>query len=106
VIEHTGQATWEKSVRSLARGGRLVTCGATSGFDGKTDLRALFGKSIALLGSYMGRLAEFDEVQKHIRARRLKPVIDRVLPLAQARAAHEAMENRQQFGKIVLAVGG
>jgi len=106
VIEHTGQATWEKSVAALARGGRLVTCGATSGFDGKTDLRALFGKSIALYGSYMGRLAEFDEVQKHIRAKRLKPVIDRVLPLAQARAAHEAMENREQFGKIVLAIGG
>ena len=105
VIEHTGQATWEKSVAALARGGRLVTCGATSGFDGKTDLRALFGKSIALYGSYMGRLAEFDEVLRHIRARRLKPVIDRVLPLAQARAAHEAMENREQFGKIVLAIG-
>jgi len=105
VIEHTGQATWEKSVAALARGGRLVTCGATSGFDGRTDLRALFGKSIALYGSYMGRLAEFDEVLKHIRARRLKPVIDRVLPLAQARAAHEAMENREQFGKIVLSVG-
>jgi len=106
VIEHTGQATWEKSIAALARGGRLVTCGATSGFDGKTDLRALFGKSIVLYGSYMGRLAEFDEVLKHIRARRLEPVIDRVLPLEQARAAHEAMENREQFGKIVLAVGG
>jgi len=104
VIEHVGQATWEKSVQCLARGGRLVTCGATSGFEGKTDLRALFGKSIALYGSYMGRLAEFDEVLKHIRAGRLKPVIDRVLPLRDARAAHEAMEHREQFGKIVLTV--
>ena len=102
VIEHTGQDTWEKSVASLARGGRLVTCGASSGFDGKTDLRALFGKSISLHGSYMGRLAEFDEVLKHIRAGRLKPVLDRVLPLRDARAAHEALEQRAQFGKIVL----
>ena len=77
---------------------------ATSGFDGKTDLRAMFGKSITLYGSYMGRLAEFDEVLKHIRAKRLKPVIDRVLPLREARAAHEALEKREQFGKIVLAV--
>jgi NADPH:quinone reductase-like Zn-dependent oxidoreductase len=103
VIEHTGQDTWEKSVAALARGGRLVTCGATTGFDGKTDLRALFGKSIALYGSYMGRLAEFDEVLKHVRSGRLKPVVDRVLPLQDARAAHEAIEQRAQFGKIVLA---
>jgi NADPH:quinone reductase-like Zn-dependent oxidoreductase len=102
VIEHVGQATWEKSVAALARGGRLVTCGASSGFEGRTDLRALFGKSIALYGSYMGRLAEFDEVLKHVRSGRLKPVLDRVLPLAGARAAHEALEKREAFGKIVL----
>jgi NADPH:quinone reductase-like Zn-dependent oxidoreductase len=102
VFEHTGAATWEKSIASLARGGRLVTCGATSGFDGRTDLRALFGKQVSILGSYMGRLAEFDEVLKHIRSGRLRPVIDRALPLGEARAAHEAMERREQFGKIVL----
>jgi NADPH:quinone reductase-like Zn-dependent oxidoreductase len=102
MIEHVGQATWEKSVAALARGGRLVTCGASSGFEGRTDLRALFGKSIALYGSYMGRLAEFDEVLKHVRSGRLKPVLDRVLPLSEARAAHEALEKREAFGKIVL----
>jgi NADPH:quinone reductase-like Zn-dependent oxidoreductase len=102
VFEHTGQDTWEKSIASLARGGRLVTCGATTGFDGKTDLRALFGKHIALYGSYMGRLAEFATVLSHVDAGRLKPVVDRILPLADARAAHEAIERREQFGKIVL----
>jgi NADPH:quinone reductase-like Zn-dependent oxidoreductase len=102
VFEHTGAATWEKSIAALARNGRLVTCGATSGFDGRTDLRALFGKHLSILGSYMGRLAEFDEVMKHIRGGRLRPVLDRVLPLGEARAAHEAMERREQFGKIVL----
>jgi NADPH:quinone reductase-like Zn-dependent oxidoreductase len=102
VIEHTGQSTWEKSIAALARGGRLVTCGASSGYEGKTDLRVLFAKNLSLHGSYMGRLAEFDEVLSHIRAQRLHPVVDRVLPLAQARAAHEAMEKREQFGKIVL----
>jgi NADPH:quinone reductase-like Zn-dependent oxidoreductase len=102
VFEHTGADTWEQSIAALARGGRLVTCGATSGFDGQTDLRALFAKHLSILGSYMGRLAEFDEVMKHIRSGRLRPVLDRVLPLGEARAAHEAMERREQFGKIVL----
>jgi NADPH:quinone reductase-like Zn-dependent oxidoreductase len=81
---------------------RLVTCGATSGFDGRTDLRALFAKHLSIHGSYMGRLAEFEEVVSHIRRGALRPVLDRVLPLADARAAHEAMERREQFGKIVL----
>ncbi|MEP7027207.1 MAG: zinc-binding dehydrogenase [Candidatus Eisenbacteria bacterium] len=102
VFEHTGEATWEKSIASLARGGRLVTCGATSGYAGRTDLRVLFAKHISIHGSYMGRLAEFDEVLRHIRSGRLRPVVDRVLPLSEARAAHEAMERREQFGKIVL----
>ncbi len=102
VFEHTGQATWEKSIASLARGGRLVTCGATSGHEARTDLRALFAKNLSIHGSYMGRLAEFDEVLRHIAAGRLRPVIDRTLPLGEARAAHEAMERREQFGKIVL----
>jgi NADPH:quinone reductase-like Zn-dependent oxidoreductase len=102
VIEHTGEATWEKSVASLARGGRLVTCGASSGFNGRTDLRVLFAKNLSILGSYMGRIGEFATVLEHIRTGRLKPVVDRVLPLVEARAAHEAMEKREQFGKIVL----
>jgi NADPH:quinone reductase-like Zn-dependent oxidoreductase len=102
VVEHTGEATWEKSIAALGRNGRLVTCGATSGFNGRTDLRMLFAKHLSILGSYMGRIAEFDEVLSHIAARKLRPVVDRVLPLAEARAAHEAMERREQFGKIVL----
>ncbi len=102
VVEHTGEATWEKSLASMGRGGRLVTCGATSGFAGKTDLRALFGKQLSLHGTYMGRLSEFGDVWAHVAAGRLKPVLDRALPLFEARAAHEAMEKREQFGKIVL----
>ncbi len=102
VVEHVGETTWEKSLASLARNGRLVTCGATSGFVGRTDLRALFGKHLSLHGSYMGRLGEFDDVLGHIAARKLRPVVDRVLPLREARAAHEAMERREPFGKIVL----
>ena len=102
VFEHTGEATWEGSVRSLKWGGRLVTCGATSGFEAKFDLRMLFFKSLSFLGSTMGSRGELFTLLDHMAAGRLRPVVDRVLPLADVRKAHEAMENREQFGKIVL----
>ncbi|HXG92447.1 MAG TPA: zinc-binding dehydrogenase [Blastocatellia bacterium] len=102
VFEHTGEATWDKSVRSLVRGGRLVTCGATSGYRGALDIRYLFSRQISLHGSYMGSKRELMEVMKFFEDGRLKPVIDRVLPLAQAADAHRALEDRAQFGKVVL----
>lgn len=102
VVEHTGQATWEGSVRSLVWGGRLVTCGATSGFEAKFDLRMLFFKQLSFLGSTMGSRAELFTILDHMNAGRLRPVVDRVMPLAQIREAHRVMESREQFGKIVL----
>jgi len=102
VFEHTGEATWGKSIRSLVRGGRLVTCGATSGFKGDLDIRYLFSRQIALYGSYMGAKIELVEVMKFFEDGRLKPVVDRVLPLEEAAQAHEALEDRAQFGKVVL----
>lgn len=102
VFEHTGEITWDKSIRSLVRGGRLVTCGATSGFNGNLDIRYLFSRQISLVGSYMGAKAELLEVMKLVEAGKLKAVIDRVLPLEQAAEAHGALESRAQFGKIVL----
>lgn len=102
VFEHVGQATWEGSVRSLAWGGRLVTCGATSGFEARFDLRALFFKQLSFLGSTMGSRAELHTILTHIEAGRLRPVVDRVMKLAEVREAHRVMENREQFGKIVL----
>ena len=104
VIEHVGEATWPKSVRSLARGGRLVTCGATTGAVGGIDLRALFGKQLSILGSYMGTKGELLRVAKFFFAGQLKPVIDRTFPLAEAAAAHHCLEQSQHFGKIVLEV--
>jgi len=103
VFEHTGEATWEKSVRSLVRGGRLVTCGATSGYKGNLDLRYLFSRQISLHGSYMGGKIELLEVMRFFEDGRLKPVVDRVLPLEKAADAHRALEDRAQFGKVVLA---
>ncbi len=102
VFEHVGKATWDASIASLTPGGRLVTCGATTGFDGAVDLRVLFGKQISLLGSYMGSRAELYAVLKLIGQRKMHAVIDRVMPLAECAKAHELMEKREQFGKIVL----
>ncbi|HLX86597.1 MAG TPA: zinc-binding dehydrogenase [Terriglobales bacterium] len=104
VIEHVGPATWDESVRSLKVGGTLVTCGATTGPKVDLDLRFLFSRNLSLLGSYMGTMSELHEVLGQVFAGRVKPVIDRVFPLSEARAAHEYMEKSQMFGKIVLKV--
>jgi NADPH:quinone reductase-like Zn-dependent oxidoreductase len=104
VIEHVGEATWAKSVRALARGGRLVTCGATTGTRGAVDLAALFSKQLSILGSYMGTKSELLAASQHFFAGRLTPVVDRTFPLAEARAAQERLEASGQFGKVVLEV--
>ncbi|MGH9789956.1 MAG: zinc-binding dehydrogenase, partial [Candidatus Acidiferrales bacterium] len=106
VFEHVGKATWESSVLSLATGGRLVTCGATTGYDVRVDIRYLFSRHLSLLGSYMGSKAELHTVLKFIGQRKLRAVIDRVMPLAECRRAHEILEKREQFGKIVLTPSG
>lgn len=102
VFEHTGAATWPGSLVSLRKGGRLVTCGATSGFDARTDLRQVFYRHLTILGSMMGSKAELLSAMKFIESGQIRAVIDRTLPLAEARKAHELMEDRAQFGKLVL----
>lgn len=102
VFEHVGSATWEASVASLAANGRLVTCGATTGYEGRIDIRYLFSRHLSILGSYMGSKAELHAALKLIGQRKLRAVIDRVMPLAQCARAHELLESREQFGKIVL----
>ena len=104
VFEHVGTATWDESIASLAPGGRLVTCGATTGYDAKIDLRFLFSRQLSLLGSYMGTKPELLTVLKLVAAGRLRPVVDRVFPLAEAAAAHAYLESSAQFGKVVLKV--
>ncbi|HXJ45642.1 MAG TPA: zinc-binding dehydrogenase [Candidatus Dormibacteraeota bacterium] len=103
-FEHVGTATWEDSVASLAPGGRLVTCGATTGYDAKIDIRFLFVRQLSILGSYMGTKDEFATVLKLVAAGKMKPVVDKVFPLAECRAAHEYLESGAQFGKVVLKV--
>ena len=104
VVEHVGDATWAKSVRSLARGGRLVTCGATTGPQVGIDLRALFAKQLSVLGSYVGTKGELLRAAPFFFAGQLQPVIDRTFPLAQAAEAQRRLEASEHFGKIVLEV--
>jgi len=104
VVEHVGTATWEESMRSLKPGGTIVTCGATTGFNATFDLRFLFSRQLNFLGSYMGTMSELYEVLGHVFAGRLKPIVDRIFPLQETRAAHEYMEKSQMFGKIVLTL--
>jgi len=102
VVEHVGAATWRKSLESLAPAGRLVTCGATTGYDAGVDLRYLFSKQWSLLGSFMGTMGELHRVLQFVFRGQLKPVIDRVYPLAEIRAAHQRLEDRAQFGKVLV----
>ena len=102
VVEHVGAATWPKSVESLAPAGRVVTCGATTGYDVKLDLRFLFSRQQSLLGSFMGTMGELHRVLQFVFRKQVRPVIDSVLPLSEIRAAHERIEKKEQFGKVVL----
>ena len=104
VIEHIGPQVWEPCLKSLAKSGRLVTCGATTGPKAEIDLRYLYSRSLTLKGSYMGTKAELLEAAKLVGAGKLKPVIDHVYPLKDARAAQEQMLSRNLFGKLVLTV--
>jgi NADPH:quinone reductase-like Zn-dependent oxidoreductase len=104
VVEHVGEAVWDRVVRCLARGGRLVTCGATSGYHGAVDLRALFSRQLSLLGSYMGTRADLDAAWAAFGRGDLRPVVDSVLPLGDAAEAHRRLETHSQFGKVVLQI--
>ena len=102
VFEHVGEATWNSSLKSLRRGGRLVTCGATTGANVSINLRHLFIKNLSILGSTMGDRKAFSEVVEWLAQGKIKPVVDRVFSMSEVAKAHVHIENRQQFGKVVL----
>ncbi|MDV3277766.1 MAG: zinc-binding dehydrogenase [Nitrososphaerales archaeon] len=104
VVEHVGKATWDKSVRALAKGGRLVTCGATTGAEVTTDLRYVFNREVTIYGSFMAGKGELLKVVELFEAGRLKTVVDSTFPLVKAAEAQVRMEKSQHFGKIVLTV--
>ena len=102
VVEHVGAATFEKSVLAAARGGRIVLCGATAGYEPVLNLRHVFWRQLSILGSTMGSKARLFQLMDLFAAARLKPIVDRVLPLAEVAAAHKLLESRAIFGKLVL----
>jgi NADPH:quinone reductase-like Zn-dependent oxidoreductase len=97
-----GTATFGKAVVACARGGRIVICGATSGYEPTLNLRHLFWRQLSVLGSTMASKARLFEIVDHVAAGRLRPVVDRVLPLAEVAMAHELLESRAVIGKLVL----
>jgi len=102
VIENVGAATWKDSIRSLKSGGRLVTCGATSGPVGETLIPLVFWKQVHIIGSTMASRREFNDVMRLFFAGRLKAIIDEVVPLKDGAAAQTRLAEGKQFGKIVL----
>jgi NADPH:quinone reductase-like Zn-dependent oxidoreductase len=104
VVEHVGKATWSSSVKALAKGGRLVLCGATTGAEVTTDLRYVYNRELTVFGSFMSSKGELLKVVDLFRAERLKPVVDSVFPLEKAGEAQVKMEESRHFGKVVLRV--
>jgi NADPH:quinone reductase-like Zn-dependent oxidoreductase len=102
VVDYIGKETWGRSLQCLRRGGRLVTCGATSGYDPAEDLRQVFYRQLEIIGCTMGNAKELQDALRLLFAGRVRPVIDGVLPLADAAQAHRRLEMRQAFGKIIL----
>jgi len=102
VFEHIGEEVWERSLLCLTTGGRLVTCGATSGYQAKTDLRHVFFRNLRIFGATCGSKASLFKIVRLVEEGKLQPVLDRVLPLKEAREAHRLLEERKQFGKLVL----
>ena len=104
VFDHVGAATWQTSIRALTRGGRLVTCGATSGPEAVTDIRYIYGRRLSILGSWMGTKDNLRAAMRLVDLGRLRPVVHEVFPLNEAARAQGVMERSEHFGKLVLRV--
>lgn len=105
VVENVGEATWAQSLRALARGGRIVTCGGTTGPTLVTDVRPLFWHQLSILGSTMGNATEYREIVRQLGEGRLRPVMDAEFPLERAREAFERLARGEQMGKIAVTIG-
>jgi len=106
VVEHIGEATWQISLQAAAPGGRIAVCGATSGPNPPAALHRIWWKQLTILGSTMGTKADFEGAYDLVAGGRARPTLDRVFPLAEARAAHEHLERGAQLGKVVLRIPG
>ncbi len=104
VVDNVGAKTWERSIRALGKRGRLVTCGGTSGPLVQSDVRRMFWNQLTLMGSTMGNDAEFNDVMRALGEGALRPSVDSVHALADARAGYERLASGEQFGKVVIRV--
>jgi zinc-binding alcohol dehydrogenase/oxidoreductase len=104
VVEHVGEATWQRSLQAARTGGRIVVCGATTGANPPAALHRVWWKQLSILGSTMGTKADFEGVFELVKSGRVRPLVDEVFPLAEAAAAHERMERGEHLGKIVLRI--
>jgi NADPH:quinone reductase-like Zn-dependent oxidoreductase len=106
VVDHVGEATWQRSLASARADGRICVCGATSGPNPPAQLHRIWWKQLTVYGSSMGSRADFEAVYELVTSGRAVPVVDHVFPLAEAAAAHERLEAGEQLGKIVLRIPG
>jgi NADPH:quinone reductase-like Zn-dependent oxidoreductase len=106
VVEHVGEATWQRSLQAVRSGGRVAVCGATSGANPPAALHRIWWKQLTILGSTMGTREDFEAVYDLVTSGRVQPIVDEVFPLADAAAAHERMERGEHLGKIILSIPG
>jgi zinc-binding alcohol dehydrogenase/oxidoreductase len=106
VVEHVGEVTWQRSLRAVRTGGRVAVCGATSGPNPPAALHRIWWKQLTIVGSTMGTKEDFEAVYELVASGRVKPLVDKVFPLAEAAAAHERMEAGEHLGKIILSIPG
>jgi NADPH:quinone reductase-like Zn-dependent oxidoreductase len=104
VVEHVGEATWERSLQAVRPHGRITVCGATTGPNPKAALHRVWWKQLTILGSTMGTKEDFEGAFELVKSGKAKPVVDSVFPLSEARAAHERLETGEHFGKVVLSI--
>jgi len=104
VVETVGEATWQRSLQAARQGGRIVVCGATTGPNPPAALHRIWWKQLTIYGSTMGTKADFEGAYELVASGSAKPIVDRVFPLAEVRAAHEYLESGVQFGKVVLSI--
>ncbi|MDF2681703.1 MAG: NADPH:quinone oxidoreductase [Brevibacillus sp.] len=102
VVDYTGKDTWPKSILATKKGGRVLTCGATTGYEAVTDLRYVWVRELALLGSNGWERSDLEQLISLVRSKKLIPVIDRVLPIEEIREAHRVIEEREIFGKVII----
>ena len=104
VIDHVGSKTWQTSINMLKVGGKMATCGVTTGNYSKVNILDIYNKQIKIFGIYMGNKSQLIELHKFIKLKKIKPIIDSIINLREVRLAHKKLENGKHFGKIVLKV--